>query len=202
MSNYRPVPLFESQNLRLTPVDQEKDSSITAAWTVELDIAAQLREDQPARPMTAYDVKKVYERWQKASEENDRQFLFAIRLRDKQSDDNDPIVGVLRIKNVEWVHGAAYLDLILGDAQDWQEYAREALDLSLRYAFDELGLFRVTAVIGEYNQAAYHLFEQANFTLEVRQRQSVYWNTRSWDKLFFGLLRPEWKMMQLAEMNA
>lgn len=202
MSNYRPVPLFESQNLRLTPVDLEKDPQTIAAWTVELDTAAQMREDQPARPMAAFEVKKIYDRWQKASEENDRQFLFAIRRRDKQSDDDDPIIGVLRIKHVEWVHGAAYLDLILGSAQDWQEFAREALDLGLRYAFDELGLFRVTAVIGEHNKAAHQLFEQANFTLEVRQRQNVYWNARTWDKLFFGLLRPEWKMMQLAEMNA
>lgn len=202
MSNYRPVPLFESQNLRLTPVDLEKDPQTIAAWTVELDTAAQMREDQPARPMAAFEVKKIYDRWQKASEENDRQFLFAIRRRDKQSDDADPIIGVLRIKHVEWVHGAAYLDLILGSAQDWQDFAREALDLGLRYAFDELGLFRVTAVIGEHNRAAHQLFEQANFTLEVRQRQNVYWNARTWDKLFFGLLRPEWKMMQLAEMNA
>jgi RimJ/RimL family protein N-acetyltransferase len=202
MSNYRPEPLFESQNLRLTPVDLEKDPQVIAAWTVELNTAAQMREDQPARPMAAFEVKKIYDRWQKAAEENDRQFLFAIRRRDKQSDDADPIIGVLRIKHVEWVHGAAYLDLILGSTQDWQEFAREVLDLGLRYAFDELGLFRVTAVIGEHNEDAHQLFEQANFTLEVRQRQSVYWNARSWDKLFFGLLRPEWKMMQLAEMNA
>ena len=44
--------------------------------------------------------------------------------------------------------------------------------------------------------------KQANFTLEVRQRQSVYWNKRSWDKLYFGLLRPEWKMQQLAGVSA
>ncbi len=203
------MPLFESEHLRLTPIDLDKDSKVVASWTYELEIAARLREDQPARPLAAFEVKKLYERWQKESDDTNRQFLFAIRLRSEQPDTPQPeppppdeIIGVVRIKQIEWVHGAAFLDLILGEPASWQCYAREALDLALRYAFDELSLFRVTAVIAEHNQPANELFEQANFTLEVRQRQAVYWNKRSWDKLYFGLLRPEWKMQQLAGVGA
>jgi RimJ/RimL family protein N-acetyltransferase len=205
----RHMPLFESQHLRLTPIDPEKDSQTVASWTYELDTAAKLREEQPARPMATFEVKKLYERWQKDADETSRQFLFAIRLRCEQpaapqgtDESSENIIGVLRIKSIEWVHGAAYLDLIFGKPADWNKFAREALDLALRYAFDELSLFRVTAVIAEHNQSASKLFEQASFTLEVRQRQSVYWNKRSWDKLYFGLLRPEWKMQQLAEVAA
>jgi RimJ/RimL family protein N-acetyltransferase len=201
------TPLFDSQNLRLTFIDPEKDAQAVASWTYELDTAAKLREEQPARPMATFEVKKLYERWQKDADETNRQFLFAIRLRDATPDDPqkdtaESILGVLRIKQIEWVHGAAYLDLIFGNPKDWRSFAREALDLALRYAFDELSLFRVTAVIAEHNRPANELFEQANFTLEVRQRQAVYWNKRSWDKLYFGLLRPEWKMQQLAEVGA
>ena len=195
-------PLFESQHLRLTSIDAEKDSQAMAAWTYDLDTAARLREDQPARPMAAIEIKKITERWQKESEDTNRQFLFAIRMRATQNTDNDEIIGVVRIKHIEWVHSAAYLDLIISDHQYWQAYAQEALDLALRYAFDELGLFRITAVIAEHNELANDLFEQANFTLEVRQREAVYWNKRAWDKLFYGLLRAEWKMQQLAEVRA
>ena len=200
----RHTPLFESQNLRLAPIDLEKDAQVVASWTYELDIAARLREDQPARPMATFEVKKLYERWQKDSDETNHQFLFAIRLRNEQPEAQAPgaIIGVLRILRIEWVHGAAFLDLIMGEPDHWQNFAREALDLALRYAFDELSLFRVTAVIAEHNQPANELFEQANFTLEVRQRQAVYWDKRSWDKLYFGLLRPEWKMQQLAGVGA
>ena len=201
------MPLFENQHLRLTPIDLEKDPQAIASWTYELETAARLREDQPARPMAVFEVKKLYEKWQKDADENNHQFLFAIRNRNGEDSSsnggsNDTIIGVLRIKHIEWVHGAAYLDLIIGEPQDWQRFAREALDLALRYAFDELSLFRVTAVIAEHNQAANDLFEQANFTLEVRQRQAVYWNKRAWDKLYFGILRPEWKMQQLVGVGA
>jgi RimJ/RimL family protein N-acetyltransferase len=206
-------PLFESKHLRLTPIDPEKDAQAVASWTYELEVAARLREEQPARPMAAFEVKKLYERWQKDADESNRQFLFAIRLRTEGAEPSPAaetpqpgtpaeIIGVVRIKHIEWVHGAAFLDLILGEPANWQSFAREALDLALRYAFDELSLFRVTAVIAEHNQPANELFEQANFTLEVRQRQAVYWNKRSWDKLYFGLLRPEWKMQQLAGVGA
>jgi RimJ/RimL family protein N-acetyltransferase len=198
------VPLFESQFLQLTPIDPEKDAQAIASWTYELENAARLREDQPSRPMAALEVKKLYERWQKDADETNRQFLFAIRKRDTQhaNGDGDGMIGVMRIKHIEWVHGAAYLDLIIGEHEDWQRFAREALDMALRYAFDELSLFRITAVIPEHNQAANALFEQANFTLEVRQREAVYWNRQAWDKLYFGLLRPEWKMQQLAGVGA
>ncbi len=74
-------PLFESQHLRLTPIDPEKDAQAVASWTYELEIAARLREEQPARPMATFEVKKLYERWQKDADETNRQFLFAIRLR-------------------------------------------------------------------------------------------------------------------------
>lgn len=198
-------PLFESKRLRLTPIDLEKDMQSIASWTYDLETAAKMRENQPARPMAAFEVKKLYERWQKESEESSRQFLFAIRLREELATDptNDKgVIGVLRITQIEWVHGAAFLDLIFGDEKDWQEYAREALDLILHYAFEELSLFRVTSVIAEHNRPANDLFEQFRFTLEVRQRQAIYWNRQTWDKLFFGLLRPEWRMQKLAEVEA
>jgi RimJ/RimL family protein N-acetyltransferase len=187
------MPLFESNTLRLTPIDLDKDPQVIASWTYNLEIARRLR-DEPARPMPAFEVKKVYEQWQKEASEN-RQFLFAIRCNDEQAS----VIGVFRITYIAWVHGAAFLDLVIGSPQDWQTYAQEALDLALRYAFEELGLFRLSVVVAEHDRPANDLFEQARFTLEVRQRQALYWNKRTWDKLIFGLLRPEWKMQKVAE---
>jgi RimJ/RimL family protein N-acetyltransferase len=197
----RHIPLFDSKNLRLTAIDPEKDAREIANWTYELDTAARLRENEPVRPMAAFEVKKLYERWQKEANESRRQYLFAIRHRENQENENH-IIGVLRVTNIEWVHGAAFLDLIIGDPQDWKMFGREALDMALQYIFDEMSLFRVTAVIAEHNHHANDLFNQANFTLEVRQRQAVYWNKRAWDKLYYGLLRPEWKLQRLAEAVA
>jgi RimJ/RimL family protein N-acetyltransferase len=195
------VPLFEGKSILLTPIEPDKDAPAIANWTYDLDTAARLREEAPARPMAVFEVKSLYERWQKEANETRRQYLFAIRTPDDQTGENR-MIGVLRVCHIEWVHGAAYLDLIMGNPQDWEKFGHETLDLALQYAFEEMGLFRVTAVIAEHNQPASNLFSQANFTLEVRQRQAVYWNKRAWDKLYYGLLRPEWKLQRLAEAAA
>ncbi len=186
-------PLFVSQSLRLTPVDPEKDTQIIADWTYDLEVARKLRGDQPARPMAAFELKKLTEQWAKEVDEN-KHFLFALRRVD-----SDEVVGMVRLSSITWVHGAAYLDLIIGDPAAWQQCSREALDLALRYAFDELRLFRVTVVVPEHDTLAYDLFQQANFTLEARQRKAIYWRKNTWDKLFLGILRPEWKLSQPAE---
>lgn len=193
------VPLFENQRLRFTPVDPEKDARITAAWTMDLEIAARLRDNKPARPMAVFEVKKMYEQLQKSAEESNRQLLFGIRRRDSAAEEQE-LLGVLRFTYIEWVHGAAYMDLLIGSGEHWQQHAGEALEMALRYAFDELGLFRLTVVVAGHNDKAAHLLDQAGFTLEVRQPRAVYWNQQNWDKLYYGMLRPEWKLQQAGEL--
>jgi RimJ/RimL family protein N-acetyltransferase len=188
-------PLFESVNLRLTPLDVEKDSQVIAEWTYELETARKLRDDQPARPMPVFEVKRVAEQWQKESDERNS-FLFAIRLQN-----NDDVIGVIRINFISWVNGAAYFDLIIGEAEIKTKFGQEALELAMRFGFEEAGLFRMTAVIAEYDETTSQLYKDAGFTLEVRQRQSLYWKARHWDKLHFGMLRPEWKMLKPAVLQ-
>jgi RimJ/RimL family protein N-acetyltransferase len=63
----------------------------------------------------------------------------------------------------------------------------------LGYAFDELNLYRLTAVVPEYNQAALRLFENAGFVQEVRRREAINRDGRRWDLFHLGLLESEWK---------
>jgi RimJ/RimL family protein N-acetyltransferase len=65
--------------------------------------------------------------------------------------------------------------------------------LLLRFGFGELNLFRLSAGIQEYNQAALRLFQSAGFVEEVRRRQALFRFGRRWDHLFFGLLNEEWQ---------
>jgi RimJ/RimL family protein N-acetyltransferase len=71
-------------------------------------------------------------------------------------------------------------------------YGTEVLNLLLRYAFSELNLFRLSAVIPEYNAGALRLFEKAGFLQEVRRRQALNRDGRFWDLIHVGLLRDEW----------
>lgn len=183
-------PLFEGRNLRLTPVDLEKDPQIVANWTYRLEIARRLT-DKPVHPLTTFEVKKIFEEWLKDVEKSNQSYFFTLRAREDAR-----LVGFLHIAYVAWVHGAANFDLVLGEYEDWQRYSQEALEMTLRYSFDELNLFRVSVHVEEHDELAQDLFRAAQFSLEVRQRQSHYWNGRYWDRLSFGMLRPEWMIFQ------
>jgi RimJ/RimL family protein N-acetyltransferase len=183
--------LFEGQAIRLTPIDFEKDMSIVAEWTDQPEIARRMNFSQPTRPMSELQVKKVFEGWLKEAEQPNRAYVFAIRQKPV-----DRLIGYLRIAEILWVHGAAHFELVLGDPEDREEYSREALHLGLGYAFEELNLFRVTAVVEEHEATNTALYTRSKFYLEVRQRQAVFFDGRYWDRLNFGMLRPEWAAYQ------
>lgn len=186
--------LFDGRLLRLTPLDIEKDAPVVAGWTYDPDVVSHLR-DGSVQPMTAFEVRKVMEEWKKAVEDSGHTFIFGLRPLGEER-----ILGFLHMAYVQWVHGAGQFSLVIGDAADWDVYASEALRLVLAYAFDELNLFRVKARISEDHKAAYALYQEAGFYLEVRQRAAIFRDGRYLDSLHFGMLRPEWEMIRSQEV--
>jgi len=63
----------------------------------------------------------------------------------------------------------------------------------LRYAFGELNLYRVTAVVPAYNEGALRLFQKLGFMEEIRRRKALNRDGEIWDLVSFGLLNAEWR---------
>lgn len=188
------TPLYEGRTIRITPIDVEKDAPVIADWSYAPQIVSQIREGS-VNPLTIYEVSKVLENWKTASENGGHTFFFALR-----PSQEDRLVGFLRLAHIQWVHGAGLFSLVIGNEQDWDAFAREALGMALNYAFDELNLFRVTVRVAEDERLAVSLFQQSQFYLEVRQRQAIYRDGRFLDRLSFGMLRPEWEAFRLSEV--
>ena len=179
---------FEGEHIQLTAPDAERDAEIESKWTHDPDYLRLLSAD-PAKPLSPSQVKKKYEEIDKETEKSRDAFNFAIRLRE-----GDRLIGFIRVFDILWTHGGGRLQLGIGDPADrCHGYGREALNLVLRYAFDELNLHRLSATTFEYNTGALHFLERAGFTIEVRRRQAVNRDSRRWDVIALGLLRDEWK---------
>ena len=190
------TPLFEGEHICLAPMDHEKDPAIISRWTHDPGYLRML-DLQPARPLSPSQVKKEYEKIEKEAEEDKNLFHFTIRLREPAADGKpelcERLIGFVRLQWVEWTHGNAAVRIGIGEPEArGKGYGREALGLMLHYAFSELNLFRVTAVVPEYNQVALGLFYKAGFIEEVRRREAVERDGRRWDLLHLGLLRDEW----------
>ncbi len=68
----------------------------------------------------------------------------------------------------------------------------EAMSAILTYAFSELGLHRIEAVVDDVNERSKELLRKLGFTLEGTLRQRFYFRDRYWDENYFGLLKDEW----------
>jgi RimJ/RimL family protein N-acetyltransferase len=181
------TPLFEAQDIRLGPIDHEKDPEVESKWTYDSEFM-RLMELKPVRPQAPAMVKKGYEALEKEIEETKNLFYFTIRARE-----DDRLLGKAVLEWIDWSNGNSYLRLGIGSGQDrGHGLGAQALGLLLRFAFAELSLFRVTIVVPEYCQAAITLVNKFGFVEEVRRRKAILRDGRAWDLLVFGLLRSEW----------
>src|SRR5574339_482084 len=104
--------LFDSQDIRLGPIDHEKDPEVESRWTHDSEFM-RLMETNPARPLSAAMVKKQYEKLEKQIEEEKNLFHFMIRARA-----DDRLIGKALIHRIEWTNGNGLIHLGIGAAGD------------------------------------------------------------------------------------
>ena len=139
--------------------------------------------------MSAALFKKQYEKLVKHIEEDKNLFYFTIGARA-----DDHLIGKAAVQWIDWANGNGFLRVGIGAAQDRRKgYGTQALQMLLRFAFAELNLFRVSAIVPEYNLGAIALMKKYGFVQEVSRRKSLERDDRRWDLYVFGLLRDEWQ---------
>lgn len=70
-------------------------------------------------------------------------------------------------------------------------YGPEAIRMMLRYAFDEVGLHRVSLEVFDFNDRARRAYERCGFVLEGRLRDALQWEGVRHDTLVMSMLRPD-----------
>lgn len=118
---------------------------------------------------------------------NDRNnIMFGIAIKDGS------LIGVCGLTHIDWKNRNAEVSIYLGE-QKWQTkgYASDSLNTLIHYAFLELGLHRIYAVIFGYNNDSIKFFEKNGFKFDGRHREARYWNGEYHDELVYGLLKGE-----------
>jgi len=194
--------LFDGRLIKLAPLDPDQDAEVESRWSHDAEYLRLLSPDV-ARPLSAARLKKKYEELEKRIDESGNQFYFTIRLREPDGEERmeadkprkmGRMLGFVYISWISWNSGTAHITLGIGDPADRRKgYGSEALKMALRYAFAELNLHHLDAVVPEYNPAALRLFERAGFVQEVRHRQALARGGRRWDLLRFGIIRDDWE---------
>lgn len=182
--------LFTGKLIFLAAIDHANDPQVETRWTHDSGYM-RLLYSEPLRPLSPAQLKKNYEAIEK---EMEGRGLFHFTIRSRQ---DDRLLGFIRLFWVDWANGNGNVRLGIGDPEDRRKgYGSEALQLLMAYAFTELNLHRLSAMVAEYNQAGVDFFLKAGFLEEVRRRQAQNRDGRRWDVIHYGILRPEWERAQ------
>ncbi len=104
------------------------------------------------------------------------------------------LVGDIQLAHIDWRQRTADIGAgIARRADRAQGYGFDATLVLLRYGFEELDLYRMTARTAECNTRAVRVLEKVGFVLEGREREAFYCAGRRWDRLLYGLLRHEFE---------
>lgn len=101
------------------------------------------------------------------------------------------IIGMMGIKNINKVDRNGELEYWLGRDYRGRSYGSEAMRLMLRFAFDELRLHRVYAIVVELNVPSVRLLERYGFVREAVWRDASWIDGRWQDVYCYGLLETE-----------
>jgi diamine N-acetyltransferase len=107
---------------------------------------------------------------------------------------DDRLVGSCQLHSIHPVHRSAELQIRIGarDAQD-RGVGTTAVQLLLRYAFEELWLHRVQLRVFATNARARHVYEGAGFRVEGTQRDAVRLEGAWVDVILMAILAAEFE---------
>lgn len=130
------------------------------------------------------------ERWFREYERKPDEQVFAIEVGGKH-------VGNLGLHRVDRVHRKADLGIVIGEASFWSRgYGTEAIRLALGYAFDVLGLNKVSLEVLAYNARGIRAYEKCGFQREGVHREDIYKDGRFFDVVRMGILAREFRARQ------
>lgn len=122
-----------------------------------------------------------------SSVSNDSNYCFAIidNLTDKH-------IGNIKIGNIHPIYKYADVGLILGDKNFWGKgIATEAISLCVKFAFQQLKLYRLYAGIYNSNIGSIKAFEKNGFIREGCERKKCIFEEKREDALIFGIINEE-----------
>jgi len=103
------------------------------------------------------------------------------------------LIGTTGLHRLNPVSRSASLGVCIGDRTfQGRGYGREAIQLLLKFGFEELNLNRISLSVFADNWRAIRTYQKVGFCQEGCARQAFYRNGRYQDEYLFAMLRSEW----------
>lgn len=177
--------IFRGEKLRLVAMNPETDAALMNQWRRDTEYARLLDSD-PVRLFNVSQNKEWIEKHQKSDSFEGIEFMIHSLIDDKP-------IGFVGLDGISWHNGVSWIGIGIGERDYWSKgYGTEAMHLIARYAFEELGLHRLSLNVFSYNTRAIRAYEKVGYIVEGTVREAVHRDGKRWDVIFMGLLREDW----------
>lgn len=176
-------PILETERLLLTEIT-ERDADRYYALLQREDVMHYYGMDRLMEKEEALEMIRAF----RVLFEVMRGMRWGIRIRGEEE-----LIGTIGLNQLQLRSKKTEVGYELHPDYWRQGMMEEALSAVLRYAFDELGLYRVGATTYPKNEGSNRLLQKLGFREEGRLRGYLYQRGESHDALVFSLLAPEWR---------
>ncbi len=186
--------LLVGQKVALVAIDPETYAENFTKWSRNTNFMRLLDSD-PAILWNPVKTREMYEK--KFSKEEDTPLMFGICTLDDRR-----VIGFIDLDDIRWNHGDAWVAIGIGDEADWSKGdGADAINILLRFAFEELNLRRVSLDVFETNPRAQRAYEKVGFTVEGTMHDFMLRDGQRWNMTFMGILREEWEKLNPAAVG-
>jgi RimJ/RimL family protein N-acetyltransferase len=176
---------LEGRLVRLSVANTDEVIQAWQRWNADTEFK-RLLDDQAPRMVSPAEQRKSLD----GETHSDKDFFFAVRPMNF-----DAKIGFTALW-VNWLHRDAFVAIGIGDRMYWGKgYGTDAMRLTLRYAFEELNLHRVSLTVWAVNERAIRSYINAGFRVEGRVREHMQREGRRLDMLVMGVLGVEFRGM-------
>jgi RimJ/RimL family protein N-acetyltransferase len=188
------LDLYRGSQVRLGAESADVLAQADVAWQVDSEFH-RLADSDPAR-LWSFARRKQRREELVASAPDEAYFYFSVRALA-----SDRLIGVTMLR-VDWPNADAIFGIAIGDREHWgRGFGTEATGLTLRFAFLELNLRRVTLGVDAFNARAIRSYEKSGFRIEGSTRGDVLREGKRYSSLSMGILREEWQAAGACLMN-
>lgn len=180
----RPI-IIEGDQVALGPLVEE-DLEQFWFWVNDKEVTQYLSDNLFLNVFT----RTMEEKWlKKVLEGTDLTLTFAILIKPEYK-----LIGVISLDRIDWRDRNAMLGVFIGDKSLWgRGLGSEAIILLLDYAFNILGLLKVSLHVLEYNKRAIRAYKKVGFSESGRLKKHKYRGGRFWDVIIMEIFAEEFK---------
>lgn len=183
------TPVLLTSRLIVRMLQQNDTSAIVDYYIENREF---LEPFEPFRPKNFY----TRDFWSQQIEKSMIEFGYdrSLRLFLFKKDEPKRIIGAVNFTNI--TQGILYscsLGYSLAENEQGKGYMNEALEVAIRYVFNDLNLHRITANYMPHNRRSGNVLKRLGFTIEGYSRDYLLINGKWEDHIRTSLINPDWR---------